>query len=479
MSDDASDASSPRAGAMERTTELRRGAGGRELVRRTAILRVAAGPESGASALLDRPLVVGSADSCGLVLSDPLVSRAHLEVAPHDLGYLVRDRDSLNGTFYRGAQIHEALLGVGAELRVGSTVLRIERGPERSLSIDRREGFGTLVGSSAAMQEVFGLLAAVAPTETTVLLLGETGTGKELAALEIHRSSSRADKPFLVLDCGAIPGELVESELFGHDKGAFTGASTDHAGIFEQASGGTVFLDEIGELPLAMQTRLLRVLDQRTVKRVGSTRARRVEIRVVAATHRDLPRMVREGSFREDLYYRLSVVEIRLPPLRERLEDVPLLARHFLRRAGCNNPDEVLTPRVLEVLATRAWPGNARELRNVVERAVVLRDGVDAFAEAKAPGAPRPRPAEQGASAERPVVPSSGNWLLPALPPGFLHRGYKDAKEELLSLFERAYLERLVASHGSNISRIAADAEVDRHLVRNLLRKHGLLSADE
>jgi DNA-binding NtrC family response regulator len=437
-------------------------------VRRTAVLRVVAGPEAGASATLDRRATVGSSEENSLVLTDPQVSRNHLEVLAHDLGWLVRDRESRNGTFYRGAQIREVLLAVGAELRIGATVLRIERSAERSISIEPREGFGTLVGASRAIQEVFGLLAAVAPTETTVLILGETGTGKELAALEVHRTSPRGDGPFIVLDCGAIPGELVESELFGHEKGAFTGATADHAGIFEQAGGGTVFLDEIGELPLAMQTRLLRVLDQRTVKRIGSARPRSVDIRVVAATHRDLAEMVREGSFRQDLYYRLGVVEVRLPPLRERLEDIPLLARHFLRRAGCANPDEVLVPRVLEVLATRAWPGNARELRNVVERAVVLRDGVASFSESKSEPRTPPPPGPASAS-------TGDNWLAPALPPGFLLRGYKEAKEELLTQFELLFFSRLVESHGGNISRIAAEAEVDRHLVRNLLRKHGLL----
>jgi len=457
-------------GERERTTELQRVGARATLVRRTAVLRVVSGAETGASVELDHRITVGSAEENDLRLGDPLVSRNHLEVIAHDLGWLVRDRESRNGTFYRGAQVREVLLAVGAELRVGSTVLRIERSAERSISIEPREGFGTLVGASRAMQEVFGLLAAVAPTETTVLILGETGTGKELAALEVHRGSPRSEGPFIVLDCGAIPGELVESELFGHEKGAFTGASSDHAGIFEQAAGGTVFLDEIGELPLAMQTRLLRVLDQRTVKRIGSTRPRAVQIRVVAATHRDLAQMVREGSFRQDLYYRLGVVEVRLPPLRERLEDLPLLARHFLRRAGCANPDEVLTPRVLEVLATRAWPGNARELRNVVERAVVLRDGSGFEPPARSPVSP---------AASDPVGdPPGGNWLAPALPAGFLRRGYKDAKEELLTLYELLYFTRLVESHGNNISRIAAEADVDRHLVRNLLRKHGLLSEE-
>jgi len=455
------------------------------LVVRRATLRVVAGPDRGASLELGGARVtLGTGADCTLVLGDPQVSRHHLEVQTREDGYLVRDLGSTNGTFYRGAGIGEALLTPGAELRLGTaTVLRVERGEEHSLQLTAQSSFGSLVGSSPPMQELYSVLAAVAPTDTTVLVLGETGTGKELVAQELHGASPRRDKPFLVLDCGSIPGQLIESELFGHERGAFTGADRERVGIFEQAAGGTVFLDEIGELPLEMQTRLLRVLDQRTVRRIGSGQQRPVDLRVVAATHRDLAEAVREGRFRQDLYFRLSVIVVRLPPLRDRRQDIPLLARHFLRRAGFAEPDQVLTPGVLEVLSSRSWPGNARELRNVVERAVVLADSASPlFTEehrAPEPLEPRLSAAVAGAAAAGAPPAETGEWLARAMPPGFLDRAYKDAKEELVSQFERLLLGHLVARHGTNISRIATDAGVDRHLVRKLLRKHGMLPESE
>ncbi|MCA9673358.1 MAG: sigma 54-interacting transcriptional regulator [Myxococcales bacterium] len=453
------------------------------LVVRAATLRVVAGPDAGKACALETQRVrVGSGSDNDLPLSDTLVSRRHLELSVADHGYLLRDLGSTNGTFFRGARVREALLAPGAELRLGETVLRIERREERSSSIAPQRAFGSLVGTSRAMQEVFGLLSAVAPTDTTVLVLGETGTGKELVAAELHENSPRRARPFLVLDCGAIPRELIESELFGHVRGAFTGADSDRAGIFEQANGGTIFLDEIGELPQELQTRLLRVLDQRTVRRVGEHTPRAVDIRVVAATHRDLRDAVRAGTFRQDLFYRLSVVQIRLPPLRERPEDVPILARHFIREAGGRNPEDVLGPEVLEVLTTRRWPGNVRELRNVVERAMVLADGaVSAFEESTARridgAAPPPLPADvqAGAAPGAGASPDDDDEQL-RMPTGVLDKPYKEAKDMVVRQFEVLYLTHLMERHGYNISRMAADAEVDRHLIRKLLRKHDMLA---
>jgi len=438
------------------------------LVLRLVAVVVAGGPDQGASRPLDlRRLRVGSAPDNDLVLTDPLVSRHHLEFQVRDHGYMVRDLDSTNGTFYRGAQIGEVQIGPGAEVRLGSTVLRIERSREVSQEVTAQKAFGTLIGVSQAMRDLFGLLAAVAPTDTTVLILGETGTGKELVAEELHRQSPRATHPFVVVDCGSIPASLIESELFGHRKGSFTGAVSDRPGAFEKADGGTVFLDEIGELPLEMQTRLLRVLDKRTVKRVGDDEQRTVDIRVVAATHQDLPSLLSEGKFRQDLFYRLSVVQVRLPALRERRPDVPLLARHFLWQAGCGDPDSVLTPQVLEALSTRQWPGNIRELRNVIERATVLADGSQL--------AQRPK-VEPGAA---PTDGSGSGWLVCPVPEELLDQPYKVAKAQLVHEFELGYLGRLVQLYGANVSRIATEAGVDRHLVRKLLRKHGMVPQDD
>jgi two-component system, NtrC family, nitrogen regulation response regulator GlnG len=332
------------------------------------------------------------------------------------------------------------------------------------------------------------VLAAVAPTDVTVLIEGETGTGKELVAEALHRHSPRSRAPFSVVDCGSIPPNLIESELFGHERGAFTGATGERQGAFERARGGVIFLDEIGELPLEMQTRLLRVLDRRVVKRVGGNLERKVDVRVVAATNRDLAAEVKQGRFRQDLYFRLAVVRIVLPPLRDRREDIPGLARHFLWQAGCADPDAVLKPELLRVLSTRAWPGNARELRNLVERAIVLADerggpallGEGEPAPAFAPAPPVP-PASPDALAppEAPPVDDVAlagdlDWLALAMPGGFLEQPFKLAKEQLLSCFETRYLDRLLRKHGSNISRLAHEAELDRHMVRILLRKHGM-----
>jgi DNA-binding NtrC family response regulator len=441
------------------------------LVLRSAVLRVVAGPDAGASCKLSRSRVrVGSAADNDLTLTDPKVSRHHLEFQIQDTGYLLRDLQSTNGTFYRGARVGEALVGQGAEVRVGSTVLRIERGEETSELVGSERQFGSLIGSSRAMQQVYGILAAVSPTDVTVLIEGETGTGKEMVAEELHRHSPRANRLFSVVDCGALPRELIESELFGHDRGAFTGAISDREGVFERARGGTVFLDEIGELPVELQSRLLGVLERRTIKRVGGNMPRKVDFRLVAATNRDLEREVREGRFRQDLYYRLAVVRIVVPALRARREDIPQLARFFLWQAGCVNVEAVLTPELQRVLSSRSWPGNVRELRNVIERATILVDGSDMLSSVplveEAPETPlKPEP---------PPVPAGDRAPAVAFPAPYLEMDYKSAKELLLDQFEIQYLSRLIGVHGTNISSISRDAGVDRHLIRNLLRKHGL-----
>lgn len=235
------------------------------------------------------------------------------------------------------------------------------------------EGFGSLIGSSSRMREMFSLLRKVADSPSTVLILGESGTGKELAARAVHDSSQRKGRPFVAVNCGAIPETLIESELFGHAKGAFTGAVGERAGLFEQAQGGTLFLDEIGELPLAMQTRLLRVLQEREVRRVGGSATKKVDVRVLAASNRDLAAQIKEGSFREDLYYRINVVQVTMPPLRERIEDIPLLIEHFSRKHGTTGSSGgIITSDALQTLMLYQFPGNVRELENIVERSLVL-----------------------------------------------------------------------------------------------------------
>jgi len=505
------------------------------LVRRQAVVAAVSGPDAGTSCTLSgKPIRVGTAPDNDLVLTDSHVSRHHAEFRVHDQGYSVRDLGSTNGTIYRGARIHEAVIGPASEVRLGTTVLRLQPGEQTSEPVQGQHSFEGLVGRSSAMQEVYGLLSAVAPTDATVLVEGETGTGKELVAEAIHRHSPRAQASFCIVDCGAMPDNLIESELFGHEKGAFTGAVKAREGVFERARGGTVFLDEIGELPTQLQTRLLRVLDRRQVKRVGGNIHRRVDVRLVAATNRDLATEVQAGRFRQDLFYRLAVVRIAVPPLRHRGDDIALLARHFLWQAGCADPHALLTPEMLRLLQSRRWNGNVRELRNAIEEAMVLVDGGrdplrssrlanpleggdSGRSEAFEHGGPSAVAAAAGPAAttpvpQRPWAPSAAHhsrdlaatptphldstrgvaapaeparqtdtdrdrdddWLARALPPGFIELPYKDAKESLLYRFERLYLRRMLRLHGDNLTRIAREAGVDRQIVRRLLRRHDM-----
>jgi DNA-binding NtrC family response regulator len=443
------------------------------LVSRSTLVRVIAGPDAGRSQPLSHhPVRVGTAPDNELVLTDGHVSRRHLEFRVHDHGYLVRDMGSTNGVYFRNARIQEAVLGPASEVRLGSTVLRLEVGPEEAQEVAPRESFGGLVGASAAMQGVYGLLAAVAPTDTTVLIEGETGTGKEVVAQAIHGESPRAKAPFCVIDCGSISSTLIESELFGHERGAFTGAVRDRSGIFERAHGGTVFLDEVGEIPLPLQTRLLRVLEQREVRRVGGNVPRRVDVRLLAATNRILSEEVRAGRFREDLYYRLAVIRIVVAPLRQRREDIPLLARHFLWQAGSVDPDAVLTPEMMNLLLSRMWRGNVRELRNAIERAVVL----SGDAKLRFPDEDLPPPEAEAAEPRSEIArqPSGSDWLSRALPAEYLDRPFKDARDDIVHAFEAVYLKKLIEAHGRNLSRIAREAGVDRQIIRRMLHRHGL-----
>jgi DNA-binding NtrC family response regulator len=438
------------------------------LIRRRLAVRVVAGPDEGRGCPVELdPVFVGTGPENQLVLSDPQVSRRHLLVERRETGCLVRDLQSTNGTFYRGARLQEATLGGGAEVRLGGSVLRLELGEERREPIAGREAFGALVGTSPVMQRLFGLLAALAPTDMTVLIQGETGTGKELVAEELHTQSPRREQPFVVVDCGSLPPGLIESELFGHERGAFSGAESARAGAFEAADGGTVFLDEVGELALDMQTRLLRVLDKHEVRRLGGNRTRPVNVRVLAATNRDLRREVKAGRFRQDLFFRLAVARVDLPALSERTEDIPLLARHFLLRLGGVDPDAVLTEEVVPALCKRRWPGNIRQLRNFIERVVAMADG-----------APLSEPSSMisaGGTSSGPAGAPGMEWLTRALPRGYLAQPYKAAKGAIIEHFDLLYLKRLIAEHGLNIARLSEAAGVDRVLVRRMLRKYDLL----
>lgn len=331
-----------------------------------------------------------------------------------------------------------------------------------------KESFGALWGRSLRMREIFGLLERIAPTEATVLIEGETGTGKDLVAHTIHDFSRRKDGPFVVVDCGAVAPNLIESELFGHEKGAFTGATATRQGAFEMAHGGTIFLDELDELPLDLQPKLLRVLEQREIRRVGGSRPFKIDIRVVAATKHDLRKEVERGKFREDLFFRLSVVPVRLPALRERKEDLPLLARSFLARLAGKAAEEVhLDERLLGSLTAHDWPGNIRELRNVLERGVVM--GVGDMALLEVSGRV---PATGTGTGSNGAVSGAGA----AMPEFDAALSYRDNKERWENDFEQRYLRWLLSRSEGNISRAAREADMDRKYLRKLLKKHNLVA---
>ncbi len=406
-----------------------------------------------AVALGARPVTVGAHAGCDLILEDPQVSRKHAEIAIVTDGIRIKDLGSTNGTWWQGSKVGEVVVPPGATVQFGGTPVRISAADAPSLPPSDADHFGAMAGKSVAMRELFAVLEMAGPSDATVLIEGESGTGKELCARAIHDASARAQGAFVVVDCSAIAENLVDSHLFGHVKGAFTGADRERKGAFVEASGGTLFLDELGELPLAAQAKLLRVLEAQTVQPVGADRPISVDTRVVAATHRDLSRMVAAKEFRFDLFYRLAVVHVALPPLRERLEDLPHLIETFYKRRGVA-PGPIAADN-LEKLRRHAWPGNVRELRNVLERAWALSPD-PAFASLRLwldPG---------GAQA------SSSEIVDTSLP-------FKDAKERWNDQFERRYVAMVFAHHGNNVTKAAEHAGLSRRHMRELLYKHGLV----
>ncbi len=322
-----------------------------------------------------RPLTVGSAEDCDVVVDDPTVSRHHCRLERQGELHFVRDLGSTNGTYVDEVAVLEAMVRPGARLRVGNTCLHLVA-RQRPVATPGPDRFHGMVGTTPGMRDLYRLLERIAATDAPVLISGETGTGKELAARAIHEASERRRGPLVVVNCGAIPEELVDSELFGHEKGAFTHAVSARDGAFAQADGGTLFLDEVGELPLAVQATLLRVLEEHTFKRVGGNHELTSDFRVIAATNRDLAAEVREGQFRQDLFFRLYVAPVTLPPLSQRLDDLPSLIDHLLRRDATGaDPPPAVTPEAMARLRRHPWPGNIRELRNVLARARLMSDG--------------------------------------------------------------------------------------------------------
>jgi DNA-binding NtrC family response regulator len=428
-------------------------------------LLVLEGDDRGAAvALVRAQATVGRHPTNDLVLCDARVSSVHIELSRRPSGrVLVRDLASTNGTWLGAQRVIEAEIAPGAVLRLGDSLLELQA-DQRAHPVKPADAtrFEHLVGSTVEMRELFGVLERVASKPLSLLVQGETGTGKEEVARAVHSRGSRSQGPFAVLDATTIPASLAESILFGHERGAFTGADSRYQGAFERANGGTLFLDEIGELPLSLQPKLLRVLERRELTRLGGKEIVPVDVRVIAATHRDLRLEIEAGRFREDLYFRLAQVRVVLPLLRARAEDIPGLVRHFLEQLAEPKQDPVaIDDEALSELGRRPFPGNVRELRNILVRAAALCEG----------GCIRVRDIAgegygfRGSDAERSPLDLGGT--------------FSEAKQRAIERFERAYLETLLRRCGGNLSRASREADLARHHLRDLLKKRKLYGGGE
>jgi transcriptional regulator with GAF, ATPase, and Fis domain len=404
-----------------------------------------------------RSIVVGKRGA-DLAIDHPSVSRRHLEVRRTREGLELTDLGSTNGTFIGGARVRSAIVEPGTVVRAGDVELLVAvELADVVIPPSEEERFGIVVGKSLPMRRIFGVLERVARTQASVLLMGETGTGKDALARSLHLRSKRESGPFEVVDCGAVAASLIESELFGHERGAFTGAVSSRAGAFERAAGGTLFLDEIGELALELQPKLLRVLEARELRRVGGNKVLTSDARIVAATTRDLRREVARGTFREDLYFRLAVVPVEVPPLRARLDDLAMLARKLLDSIA--EPGELeLSRESLAILRSYDWPGNVRELRNVLERAAHLSLGVGARSLVLT-DVPPERARDVDELETRSFDPEAT---------------YRESRARFESAFERRYVRWLLERHGGNVSAAARSVKMDRNHLTDLARKHGL-----
>ncbi len=431
-----------------RTTEALPGSAPHHVLVRECRLTITGGEHAGRThAFAAERLVVGADPRADLVIDDPTLSKFHCELRIVDGVTFVRDLGSRNGTQVDHVPVIEAPLRDGALLVLGRSQLRFEVGArEVEVALSPRDRFGKLRGGSIAMRQIYPVLEAAAGSASTVLLQGESGTGKDLAAESIHLESARRDGPFVVVDCGAIPGQLLEAELFGHEAGAFTGAGAARAGAFEAAAGGTLVLDEIGELALDLQPKLLRAIDRREIQRLGSTHRIPVDVRVIAATNRRLEAEVNARRFRSDLYFRIAVLVVSMPPLRARTTDIPVLVETLLDTLG--DRDSAMARalaggELLPELMRHGWPGNVRELRNYIESCLARQESTLA------------------------AVP-------PAEPTIDISQPLRTVRESWVRQVERRYLEELLAAHGGNVSAAARAAGVDRVHLHRLLAKAGL-----
>ncbi len=420
-------------------------------------LEVVAGIDAGKVVELAQGSIQIGRLGADLNLTDAKVSGLHCELKLQPDGYRLRDLGSTNGTFVKGVRVVDAFIAPGSTIQIGKSAISFEPLDDSvAVPLWNEARLHQLIGGSAAMRHLFDMINRFAQSDATVLIQGETGAGKELVADAIHQCSPRRDEPFIVLDCSAIPEQLFEAQLFGHEVGAFTGAVKSTAGVFEMAHGGTLFLDEIGELPLDVQSKLLRAVETRKVRRLGGAKVFASDVRLVAATNRDLAAEVNRGTFRSDLYYRLAVARLNLPALRERREDIPLLVEHFLRQLSVStgHPDPKLPDDFIARATRHAWPGNVRELRNAVERALLL-----------------------------PNHPTHGFEAPPKKEEGFatvdIDVPFMVAMQKLVDEFDRRYLEALLEAHDGNISAAARAAGIERMSIYKMIRRLGLDKKDE
>lgn len=422
-------------------------------------LLVVSGPLQGEEFAVQKDrFTIGSGPDNDLELKDTTVSRRHCEIELTQEGYLIRDNGSTNGTLIHGVRVSEAYLDRGTEFRMGNTrIIFCPMQGALEYALSPNTSFGRVLGQSVAMRRVFYLCETYASTDINILIEGETGTGKEILAEEIHRHSKRKDGPFVVVDCASLAKELIASELFGHTKGSFTGAIGDRVGAFEHANGGTIFLDEIGELQPELQPVLLRVLEKREIRRTGCNQVRHVDVRIICATNRKLESEVRTGRFREDLFFRLSVVRVEVPPLRQRKTDIAMLAEKFLSDFyGPNAMQEIVEfDKAVEAFKNYEWPGNVRELRNVIEMAAYSeRRPMDLTTFLYLNRMPHP--------SEKPATEFSAD------------RPFKDAKNELIQNFEKDYIREILQRCGGNVSRAAREAGIERAYLQRLVAKYDL-----
>ena len=426
----------------------------------TVRVQVVDGPGASSSPVDADRLSVGSAERNTLVLDDPTVSRFHLELARHREGIEVHDTGSTNGTYAGAVRISAAVVPPDSMLRLGKSLIQVSDGAPAVVEMHADDHLADLWGSSPEMRRLMARVERLSGSQASCLLVGESGTGKELVSRALHTLSPRADGPFVTVDCGAMAPNLVASELFGHERGAFTGASQQRIGALERANGGTLFLDEVGELPRDLQPALLGALERKQFQRVGGNQAIQTDVRLVAATNRDLRAEVNQGTFRLDLYYRLAVVTLQLPPLRDRTEDLPLLIEHFLREAGYDGGEaSPFDPEDIERLSTYHWPGNVRELRNVVEATLAM--------------------GEVPTDSLFPDGDAISDLSEDAFITRMARRPYRDGRSAVLSRFERSFVEHWLAQTDGNVAKASREGKIDRSHLFQLIRRHELKAGEK